>query len=174
MNHRPFEDWLLDDQPLTPGQTRELQAHLRICTSCAALAESNLALESVRLVAPAEGFALRFQERLAESRKTAHLRQAIGALVLVIGGLGFLYGLLSPMLFEILGSPAEWITTVVAYLLYAIATVRVWTEVFMILFGVLPDFISPFGLLIGLSMIGSLSLLWTLSLWRFSRLPQGV
>ncbi len=32
MNHRPFEDWLLDDQPLTPEQKRDLQSHLRTCT----------------------------------------------------------------------------------------------------------------------------------------------
>ena len=39
MNHRPFEDWLLEDQRLTSDEERELQAHLRVCTSCAAIAE---------------------------------------------------------------------------------------------------------------------------------------
>ena len=29
MNHRPFEDWLLEDQHLASDQERELQAHLR-------------------------------------------------------------------------------------------------------------------------------------------------
>lgn len=38
MDHRPFEDWLLYDEPLTSVQKSELQAHLRSCTSCAAIA----------------------------------------------------------------------------------------------------------------------------------------
>ena len=65
MNYRPFEDWLLEDQHLTSDQERELQAHLRVCTSCAAIAESNLALHSTRMVSPAEGFVSRFEMRLS-------------------------------------------------------------------------------------------------------------
>jgi anti-sigma factor RsiW len=53
MKHRPFEDWLLDDQPLDPTQKRELNAHLRACNACRAIAESNLALRSARVVAAA-------------------------------------------------------------------------------------------------------------------------
>ena len=71
MNHRPFEDWLLEDQPLTSDQERDLQAHLRTCTSCSAIAESNFALHSTHMVRPAEGFAARFQLRLIENRKAA-------------------------------------------------------------------------------------------------------
>ncbi len=29
MNHRPFEDWLLNNQPLTPTEKRDLDSHLR-------------------------------------------------------------------------------------------------------------------------------------------------
>ncbi len=174
MNHRPFEDWLSDDQPLTLEQKRDLQAHLQICTSCTALAESNLALKSVHMVSPAVGFASRFQARLTENRRAARVRQIIGTLVLVIGGLGLLFWLLNPLLMEIIVSPAEWITTVVGYFLFAIATVRVWSEVGMILFGVLPDFVSPLVLLVVMSAISGLSLLWTVSIWRFTRISQGV
>jgi hypothetical protein len=53
MNHRPFEDWLLDDQPLNPSQKRELDTHLRACKVCSGIAESNLALRSARVIAPA-------------------------------------------------------------------------------------------------------------------------
>ena len=53
MNHRPFEDWLLDNAALTPDQKRQLQTHLQTCSSCTAIAEVNLALKSVRLAEPA-------------------------------------------------------------------------------------------------------------------------
>jgi hypothetical protein len=49
MDHRPFEDWLLEDKVLIPDEKRALNAHLRDCTSCTALAEVDLALKSVRV-----------------------------------------------------------------------------------------------------------------------------
>ncbi len=174
MNHRPFEDWLLDDQPLTPGQQRDLQSHLRECSACAALAESNLALQSVHMAAPAAGFTFRFQTRLEENRKAVRLRQTIGTLVLVIGGFGLLYWLFNPALTAIVQSPAEWITTLVGYFLFAFATIRVWSEISVILFGVLPEIISPLGWLVVMTAVGGLSLLWTVSIWRFTRITQGV
>ncbi len=46
MNHQPFENWLLDEEPLTAQQQRDLQNHLRDCTICSGLADSNLALHT--------------------------------------------------------------------------------------------------------------------------------
>jgi hypothetical protein len=68
MNHQPFEDWLLNDQPLTPIEKRDLDAHIRTCKYCAVLAQSSLELRSVRMVSPMPGFAGRFQKRLAARR----------------------------------------------------------------------------------------------------------
>ncbi len=31
MNHRPFEDWLLAEEPLTTDQKADLQEHLNTC-----------------------------------------------------------------------------------------------------------------------------------------------
>ncbi len=90
MNHQPFEDWLLEDQPLTLEQQRELQAHLRSCPACTAIAESNLALHSVHMISPAAGFARRFQTRLAHRREQQRWRQIIGTVILVLGGLALL------------------------------------------------------------------------------------
>jgi len=66
MNHQPFEDWLLNDKPITHEQKRELDVHLRICSYCAALAETGVALKSVRKASPQTGFTTRFQTRLVE------------------------------------------------------------------------------------------------------------
>ncbi len=174
MNHRPFEDWLLDDQPLTPEQQRELQSHLRTCASCAAIAESNLALHSTRMVSPAAGFAERFQLRLVQRRREQRWRQIIGTLVLVLGGMGLLYWLVGPIVEEAIQSPAQWITTAVAYLLFILTSIQTLNEVGSILFRVLRDFISPDGWLSIGMMIGGISLLWIISIWRFSRTPRGV
>ncbi len=174
MNHRPFEDWLLDDQHLTRQQERDLQSHLRVCTSCAAIAQSNLALHSTRRVAPATGFGERFQVRLAGRRREQRWRQIVGTLVLVLGGLGLLYWLAGPLLQEALRSPAQWVTTVVGYFLFILTSVQVLSEASSILLRVLPSFVSPAGWFIVSLLFSGLGLLWTVSIWRFARAPQGV
>jgi len=37
-----------------------------------------------------------------------------------------------------------------------------------------PDFISPYIWMVLASTLAGLGLLWTISIWRFSRAPQGV
>jgi hypothetical protein len=174
MNHRPFEEWLLDDQPLTLEQERDLESHLRICTSCSAIAESNLALHSIRIISPAPGFKDRFQLRLAQRRREQRWRQIIGTLVLVLGGIGLLYWLAGPTIQEALNSPAAWITTVVGYFLFLLTSLQVLGVVSTILLRVVPTFVPPAGLLILGLVVSGVSLLWIFSIWRVTRTPQGV
>lgn len=174
MNHRPFEDWLLDDQPLTPEQKRELQSHLRGCTSCSAIAESNLALHSTRMLSPDARFADRFHVRLVQRHREQRLRQIVGTLALVLGGLALLYWLAGPLVQEALRSPAEWITTAVGYFLFVLTSVQVLSEVGAILLRVLPNFISPLGWLIISLLVSGATFFWTVSIRRFARTPQGV
>ena len=174
MNHRPFEDWLLDDQPLTPHQERDLQAHVRSCAACTALAESNLALHVARRVGPAAGFVDRFQIRLETRRREQRWRQVIGTVVLVLGGLGLVYGLAGPMILQALNSPASWITAGVGYFLFILTSLQVLGEATAILMRVLPGFISPAGwagMILGTAGLGAL---WTISISRVARAPQGV
>ena len=174
MNHRPFEDWLLDDQPLSPQQKSDLQAHIRSCASCAAIAESNLTLHATRLVAPAAGFADRFRVRLERRRREQTWRQVAGTLVLVLGGFALAYWLAGPIVQEALRSPAAWLTAVVGYFLFALTSLRVLSEAGAILLKVLPAFITPAGW-IGLTLgSAGLGFLWIVSIWRVARAPQGV
>ncbi|HUH97478.1 MAG TPA: zf-HC2 domain-containing protein [Anaerolineales bacterium] len=174
MNHRPFEDWLLEDQQLTSDQQRELRAHLRTCPSCAAIAESNLALHSTRLIAPPEGFVSRFELHLAGHRRAARIRQIIGSVIFVLAGLAFLYWLASPFIEEVMRSPAAWITTVVGYFLFVLTSMQALSEVGRVFLRLLPDFVSPLGWLVILFLLSGLGSLELLSIWRFARTPQGV
>ncbi len=174
MDHRPFEDWLLEDQHLTSEQERELQAHLRVCTSCAAIAESNLALHSTRIISPAEGFASRFEKRLIEHRKAMRIRQIIGTLIFVLSGLGFLYWLASPFIQEVMRSPADWITNVVGDFLFILTSIQALSEVGHVFLRILPDFVSPVAWFVIFFLVSGLGVLEVLSIWRFTRTPQGV
>jgi hypothetical protein len=174
MNHRPFEDWLLDDQLLDPAQKRDLDAHLRECESCSAIAESNLALRSARLVAPAPGFTARFQERLVLARRAQRRRTLLGTLFFSLGGMLLLALLSGPTLVFMIGSPAELISAMVEALLFIYTTTLAVAEAGSIFFRVLPDFMSPFAWLVLLSTLSGLGLLWSVSIWRLTRRPQGV
>ncbi len=174
MNHRPFEDWLLDDQPLTPQQQRDLQAHVRSCPACAAIAESNLALHATRLVRPAAGFADRFQVRLAKRRREQRWRQVIGTIGLVLGGLGLVYWLAGPFILAAIASPASFITVSVGYFLFILTSIQVFGEAGSILLSVLPKFISPAGWVALTAGAAGLGFLWTISIRRVARIPQGV
>ncbi|HEY9152014.1 MAG TPA: hypothetical protein VIN60_03945 [Anaerolineales bacterium] len=174
MNHRPFEDWLLEDQHLTTEQERELQAHLRICTSCEAIAESNLALHSTRMVSPAEDFVSRFETRLIEHRKAARIRQIIGTLIFVLAGVSLLYWFASPFIQEVMRSPADWITNVIGDLLFIMASIQALSEVSRVSLHLLQDFVSPFGWFMIFFLVSGLGMLEVLSIWRITRTPQGV
>jgi len=174
MNHRPFEDWLLDDQPLDPTQKRELDAHLRACNVCSAIAESNLALRSARVVAPAPGFTARFQERLVLARRAQRRRTLLGTLFFSLGGLTLLALLVGPTLVSLIGSPAEYLSTMVRALLFIYTTALAVAEAGSVILHVVPDFVPPYMWLVLLSTLSGLGLLGSVSIWRLTRHPQGV
>jgi hypothetical protein len=99
MNHQPFEDWLLNDQPLTPTEKRDLDAHIQTCRYCAALVETGLELHSVRMVSPMPGFAGRFEKRLAAQRTADLRRRLCGLIALLLDGAGLLFCLTALMQF---------------------------------------------------------------------------
>lgn len=129
MNHQPFEDWLLDDEPLTNQQQRELQVHMRGCTSCSAIAASNLALHTKHMAVPQPGFTERFRPRLTAWKTEQLRRQAIGTVVLVAAGLVLLYAVAGPAMLEAVRSPAAWIRDVTVHLLSLLTIARVAGQV---------------------------------------------
>src|SRR5512144_104381 len=98
MKHRPFEDWLLEETPLTPEQARDLQAHLRTCATCASLKEVNSVLHMTRQVAPAAGFSTRFQTRLLVRKAEQRRRNMVGLILLIVGGLAVIGWVAYPLI----------------------------------------------------------------------------
>jgi hypothetical protein len=174
MNHQPFEEWLLNDKNLTPAEQRELNLHLRTCTYCTALTETGLALRSAPVASPAAGFTLRFQERLAVQKVAERRRKLWGVFVLLISGVGLLGWFTAPYLIGFLSAPVEWITATIGYLLFLITSVEALTDMITVFFGILQNFIPPYVWMVIASALGGFGLLWTISIWRFSRTPQGV
>ena len=174
MNHQPFEEWLLNDKNLTNAEKHELDLHLRTCTHCTALTATGLALRSANVVAPVSGFSVRFQQRLAAQKVAERRRKLWGMVVLILSGAGLLGWIATPIIYTLLASPVEWITVVIGYFLFAVSSLQALREVVMVLARIAPDFIPPYIWMVLVSALAGLGLLWIISIWRFSRTPQGV
>ncbi len=174
MNHQPFEDWLLNDKPITQEQKRELDIHVRTCTYCAALAETGIALKSVKKASPKTGFTSRFEARLAERKLAEQRKRLWGSVFFTVGGLVLLMWLASPYLFSFLSAPATWIAALVQWGVFIVTTIEALAQAGFVFVQIIPDFLSPFAWMIILSAVAGVSLLWTVSIWRFTRVPRGV
>jgi len=169
MDHRPYEDWLLDDERLTPEQDRDLRIHLRSCPECAAQARANMALRSAPVTAPAEGFALRFQVRLAAERKVQRRRSLIGLFLMAVVGVSGLLWLLSPYLPYLSLPPAQLASLWISNLVYLALTARVLGVLGNTLLNVLASFVPTYVWALSIALLGGTGFLWTLSVRRVGK-----
>lgn len=172
MNHRPFEDWLLNDKPITPEQMRELETHVRTCAYCTALAETGIALKTVKMVSPPVGFPARFQSRLAGHKAAERRRRYLGSVLFTGGGFVLLMWLVSPYLAAFFTAPAKWISVTVDWAVFIYTTIQALVQAGSVLLQVIPEFLSPFAWMVLVSALAGISLLWSVSIWRFVRVPQ--
>jgi hypothetical protein len=174
MNHRPFEDWLLNQDPLTAAQKCELQEHLQTCPTCSALVEVDLALKSVRQAAPAEGFVDRFQVRLAAQRKMLKRRNFLGFLILTLCVIGILTWLAWPVLQVVLASPVAFLASWLSYFISLWTSLQAMGRVSELFLQIMPKFVPPVVWAVVLLGAGGWCLLWVFSLTKIAKIPQGV
>ena len=174
MDHRPFEDWLLNNQILAADEKRQLNAHLQVCSSCSALAEVNLALKSVKMAEPMAGFADRFQVRLEARKKALRRRNFLGFLLLTLSVSSVLTLIAWPVITGLLQSPVELLASWLGSLLSFWASLDAMLHAGLVLFRIVPGFIPAYIWTIVLFAACGWSLLWILSLIKFTKFPQGV
>ena len=176
MNHRPFEDWLLNDKLIDPKQRLDLDAHLRECSYCSALAETGRALHSVKKVSPSAGFTARFQTRLVARKLAERRRRLWGAVLFTFGGLVMLMWVAGPYMASFLRSPAAWITSFIEWGVFLVTTLQAIAQASSVMVRILPSFLSPFALMVLASTLAGIGLLWSVSIWRFTQrgAPRGV
>ena len=174
MNHQPFEEWLLNEKLISPKQKLDLDDHLRVCSYCSALAETGKALHTVKRVSPAAGFSARFQVRLAAQRAAELRRRRWGTVLFTFGGLVMLIWITGPYLASFLSAPATWIAALIEWAVFLITTFQAVAQAGSVLLQMLPGFLSPFAFMVLVSAFAGIGLLWSVSIWRFVRVPRGV
>ncbi len=176
MPHQPFEEWLLDGQDLTPAETAQLDAHLRECTSCRALAagwsETERWLRAAPALAPRAGFGLRWQDTLA-AREVAQRRwQAWLVLGLALAGALTLAVVLGWQTIAALLSPTQAAVGLLQVMVWIASATTAAQEVGLVLTRSLRALIPP-GVWITM-VVGAFALisLWLATLSRYA--IQGV
>ena len=174
MNHQPFENWLLNNIPITPEQKRDLDSHLRVCSHCAALVETDRVLHSMKMVPPANGFSVRFQIRMSAQKAVNRRRKILGSFLFIMMGLALMAWMVSPILATFLASPASWITALAEWGVFLLTTLQASAQAGVVILDVIQGFLPPFAWMIMISAVAGIGLLWSVSIWRFVRVPQGV
>jgi hypothetical protein len=171
MNHQPFREWLLSEDPLSNEQNQALHDHLKTCESCSqvetALKEVELAIRKVPQVEPVSGFTLRWQERLTEYQSHRQSRWgwvSIAATTLVATGL---LALLISQLWSLINKPgpflAQWLNRLVD-----IASVYYMVRNFASLFSGSNTVYVLIGMFFLTGIISFMSVLWLTAYRKFS------
>jgi hypothetical protein len=169
MEHRPYKDWLLNDEHLTPQQQRDLRRHTSACPECAALARANLSLRAAPVARPANGFALRFQRRLQAERQIQKKRTYIGLFLLSLISVGVMLWLITPLLPYLSLSPTQLFITWVSALVYLVAATQAIGAIGNLFSRIVLDLV-PLSIWAILLVSGSgFSVLWVASLRKTAK-----
>lgn len=173
MDHRLFEEWLLNPEPLTSEQKRELQTHLRECPACTSLAEVNLALRMAKPASPAPGFTNRFQARLAAKRVAQRRKILWGASILAISGLGMLLWFTLPYIIWLFQSPVDLFVTWLSYVAFIAKTAQATSQAGSVILQVVAGFVPTVVWAAGFASLMFFGSLWIFMFRKGSHLREG-
>jgi hypothetical protein len=128
----------------------------------------------VKKAAPVAGFAARFQARLALQRAAERRRRLWGAVWFTLGGLVILIWILAPYLASFFASPASQISSLIGWGVFVLTTLQAMFRAGFVILDVIPSFLPPFAWMVLMSAVAGISLLWSVSIWRFVLMPRGV
>lgn len=163
MNHLPFKEWLLSEEPLNQEQHQAFQEHLSNCAECrqaqTSWGEVHSLIRRTPQLAPATGFADRWQSRLTARRVRRQRLQlglalAAGVVLVVV-----ILLLLSSQLATIFQSPVQFLLICVAQvasLFVVFSSVQDYLVVFFRSFPLIP----LIGLVLAVGFISLLGVLW--------------
>ena len=182
MNHQPFEEWLLSEDPLSPEEKQSLEVHLKNCEHCRELKSAwhgvNTLFMDIPDVKPEAGFVDRWSKRLEIEKQldkvVRHRWQSIILLSLFMNVITGFIILLGTQFFTTFDTPLSWVMAGMYRLISIVALVNAIQNVSIMLFRTIFE-VVPVGILalIGLGLIGSIAT-WIVSLTSLSMLPRRI
>jgi predicted anti-sigma-YlaC factor YlaD len=180
MDHQPFENWILSEEPLSPENTGELETHLEKCDHCRELQNAWSGVidlfQEVPEVEPLPGFVNRWQERLAvEKHIELFVRQRWQSMIMlillgnVIAGLVFFLGTEFLTNYD---TPLSLVMSGVYRFVSLVTTISAIQNIFLTLFRTITS-VVPAGIwaILGMGLIGS-GAIWIISIKTLSVLPR--
>jgi predicted anti-sigma-YlaC factor YlaD len=175
MKHHVFEDWLFNEDPLSPQEQEALREHLGECESCRTLsaAWSNVEtkLREAEIIAPAAGFTNRWQARFQADRQRRQRKQSLTILGFSMAGAALLLGSLLVVLWPVLQSPQVLFWTWVYRLMELYTTLGTIQEFVTVLLQTMFGIIPLIWWVILAGILSELGVLWVVSL-RWLTNPQ--
>jgi hypothetical protein len=172
MVHRPFEDWLLDDEPLSTEKAAALQEHLQSCASCHQLSQAwrevEVDLRISPILPPRTGFTNRWQARLEADRRRLHRRQSAAALGFSLGGAALLLGSLSLLALPVLATPKLLLWAWVLHLVELISYTGDLQEIILSVFNIQSRMIPIAWWILLIGFFSMLVVVWIVSLRYFT------
>ncbi|MEN8172180.1 MAG: hypothetical protein ABFS03_04800 [Chloroflexota bacterium] len=177
MKHKPFENWILMQEPLLPDQAAALEEHLRDCQHCREIQQAIVGVEALFQnaieVEPTPGFSQRWQNHLEQEQRDVlinrHRWHSWMALIILGNTIALSAFLLGRQLLSMFNSPAEFLLMWVYRLTSLISSITAARHLLSTLFNTLPGFVplSAWLLIVGVS--GLLALVTMTKLVQFSR-----
>ncbi len=180
MNHQPFENWLLSEDPLPEDDERALLDHLVNCDQCNELEASWLDVANLFVnipdVPPAPGFVNRWQATLeADQAAIKVMRQRWQSwilLVLIANGAALTLLLMGVQLFRTYDFVTDWVLSWVYKAATAMVLANGFQNAFITLIRTVPQVI-PTGWWIGIAITLSIStIVWIFSMNKLTSLPR--
>lgn len=180
MNHQPFEEWLLSEDPLSTEDKESLELHLKTCKQCSELLSAWHGVKSLfveaPVVEPKPGFVDRWTNRLEVEKQVdrvvRHRWQSVIMLILFANVITGLVILLGTQFFTSIESPISLVLSGISRLVSTVALLNAIQNVSGLLLRTILN-IVPVGVwaLIGLGLIGSI-VTWIISITSLSMLPR--
>jgi predicted anti-sigma-YlaC factor YlaD len=174
-NHQVFENWILDDAPLSEADAQALRTHLETCESCRRLAENWSAVATLfaetPVLVPAPGFSDRWLAALdaQQTAERARNRRQAWAVAAIFGGVALLsLVLLGVQFFRIYGSLVGFVADVFFRMTGLLILLVGWGSLTGTLVRTFAGLI-PAPVWVGLLVLSGLAvLLWVVAMAKFT------
>jgi predicted anti-sigma-YlaC factor YlaD len=175
MRHQPFENWIIDGEPLKPDQVDTLNSHLQECEDCRKISQNWLGardhLLSVSHTSPTPGFSQRFRASLAERRFRQQQLQIRRTLLFLFGGsIGSMLALLAYLVLAV--TPAGLFVTIFQSITHTVLWISHLRDTYLPLVQSLPVYVPIALWILFTTGLIIFSLMWVFFVWRLS--PKGV